>query len=81
MDTLLRVTTLTVLVAILMVQIAILMRMPSPPPTMDELRSASADEKTAVLMRRPLVLVAGSIEVDGTVDVNVENAPLQVEVD
>ena len=72
------------LAAILVTQILILLRIPTSPPTIGEVRNAKTnDARTELLQSIPLVRVqGGSIDADvtGTVDVDVQNTPLEVEI-
>jgi hypothetical protein len=77
MDRWLRVITVFLLLAILVVQVMILRRS----PTLGELRNAR--DKRAVLLRQPLVQVRGGpvdVNLDQPIDVNVENQPIEVSV-
>jgi hypothetical protein len=63
----------SLLAAILVTQILILLRMPPPPPTFQSVRNAKpASVRRELLQRVPLV------RVEGTVEVEVQNEPLQV---
>lgn len=69
------------LASILVVQVLVLHRMPAPLPSVASLQQAATPEaKRALLLRRPMVVVVGSVDVNNTVDVNVENTPIAVEI-
>jgi len=74
----------SLLAAILATQVLILLRIPVSPPTIGAVQNAKTDdEANQLLLRSPVVLVqGGSIKADiiGTVDVEVQNTPLDVEV-
>lgn len=84
-----RLVVVALLSSTLAVQLLILKKMPEPLPSLAILGEASTvEEKRALLLRRPLVTVDGTVgvtgtvdvSVEGTVDVSVENTPLEVEV-
>jgi hypothetical protein len=77
LDSVLRALTVLLLAIIAILQALILTRMP---PTIGELRSADAADRRKILMRKPLIDVSGSVEVDNTVSVEVDNSPLEVEI-
>jgi len=81
------------LAAILVTQVLILLRipgMPASPPTYGAwLREQTRDERMKLLLDIPLVRIqggnidadiTGTVDVEGTVGVEVENTPLEVEV-
>lgn len=68
------------LASILVVQVMILRKLPPPPPTLADLRETPAEGRKDVLLKRPLVYVGGSVAVENTVNVEVGNTPLEVEV-
>lgn len=78
------------LAAILVTQVLILVRMPAPFPTFGALRKIeSSDERVKLIESLPLVRVhggtlsadvTGSVEIDGSVDVKIQNTPLGVEI-
>ncbi len=72
------------LAAILAIQVLILLRMPDSPPSTKALREAKPGKERAELLQSiPLVRVeGGTIDADitGTVDVEVQNTPLEVEI-
>ncbi len=75
---------IALLAAILSTQVLILLRMPASPPTIGAVRNAKTDDaRTELLQSIPLVRVqGGTIDADitGTVDVEVQNTPLEVQV-
>jgi hypothetical protein len=75
-----RLTVVFLLIGILVVQILILRRMSPPLPTLAVLRQATPEGRKELLLRRPLVTVDGSVSIDGTVGVNIENTPVEVEI-
>jgi len=74
----------TLLAAILVTQVLILLRMPTPPPTIGAVRNAkTSSARTELFQSIPLVRVQGGTidaEITGAVDVEVQNTPLEVEV-
>lgn len=82
--------TVVLLVAILATQLLILRRMPAPIPTLGMLNSTPAgDARMTLLQQLPLIRVqgggieasvSGTVEVEGTVQVEVGNTPLEVEL-
>ena len=76
-----RAAVILLLVATLTVQVMILRKMPDTLPSLSSLQMATTPQaKKDLLMRRPFVTVNGSVEVEGTVDVDIENTPVQVEI-
>lgn len=72
------------LAAILSTQLLILMRMPVPLPTIGAVQNAKTDNARLELLRNiPVIRVQGGTidDITGTVDVTVQNTPLEVEVD
>jgi len=67
--------TATLLAAILVTQILILLRVPPPAPTLQDLRNAKAGSAG-----RELLDTVPLVRVQGTVDVQVENTPLEVQI-
>lgn len=73
------------LAGILVTQVGILIRLPTPAPTLAEMRKAKGDKEQLRLFERiPLIRIqGGSIDADvtnGSFDVWVQNTPLEVEV-
>ena len=76
-----RAAVILLLVATLTVQVLILRKMPDALPSLAAIQMATTPQaKRDILMRRPFVTVNGSVAVEGTVDVNIENTPVQVEI-
>ena len=76
-----RAAVILLLAATLTVQVKILRKIPDPLPSIATLQTATTPQaKKDVLMRRPLVTVNGSVEVEGTVDVDIQNTPVEVEI-
>jgi len=73
-ESLYRLILVALLAAILVVQLLILARIPPGSPTSADLQSAKAEQRREMLLRIPLARVAG------TVDVDVNNTPLEVEL-
>lgn len=73
-ESLYKCTFVALLAAILAVQLLILSRMPSTPPTLADLRKVKAEQRREMLLRIPLV------RVEGTVNVDVNNTPLEVQI-
>ena len=79
----------TLLAAILATQILILLRMPGSPPTIRAMRNAHGDARRELLQSIPMVRVEGGTidnvttvdSVTDTVNVEVQNEPLEVEID
>lgn len=60
---------------------AVLRKIPDPLPSIATLQQATTPEaKRDVLLRRPLITVNGSVAVEGTVPVDIENTPVLVEI-
>ena len=73
-----QVLVITLLIGILLAQLAVLRKLPLPAPTIGQLQSATPQERQDLIKNTPRVLVGGSVEVDGSVEVS--NEPLEVEV-
>lgn len=74
-----QVLVITLLIGILLAQLAVLRKLPLPAPTIGQLQAATTQEERQELIKNtPRVLVGGSVEVDGSVQVS--NEPLEVEV-
>lgn len=70
---------LVLLGAILAVQVMILRRLPQQRlVSMTDVRNAPADQRRDLILGLPMVQVYGTVDVQGTVDV--ENEPLQVQI-
>jgi hypothetical protein len=77
------------LAAILATQILILLRMPGPPPTIRAMRNAHGHARVDLLQSMPMVRVEGGTidnvttvdSITDTVNVEVQNEPLEVEID
>ena len=84
MDRTFKIVLMCALVGILGMLVAIYLKIPSAPPTLDDLRKADAKTRQSLLMKKPLAHVSGSIKIDGTVDVSgtvdIGNTPLEVEI-
>jgi hypothetical protein len=74
MNTLRETLNTLLLVAILVALILIWMRMP---PTIEDFRNVTSQNRSALMGRCPLV----QADIRGTVDVNVENTPISVEIE
>lgn len=61
------------LTGILVTLILILQRLPSPPPTYGEIKQLKGKERRAALDSLPYVRVTGSVDIDNSVDVYVQN--------
>ena len=72
------------LTGILGTQVLILFRMPASSPTIRAVQNAKTDDaRTELLLSIPLVRIQGgtvNADITGTVDVEVQNTPLGVEV-
>ncbi len=75
-----RLAVVLLLIGILTVQILILRRMPLPVPSLAVLQAATPEQRKELLLQRPLTIVDGSVRIDGTVDVSIENTPVEVEI-
>ncbi len=82
-----RVLVIVLLSSILFVQIKLLKSVPPSPPTFGDLKKiTNAEQRKEMMLKRPLVVVDGSVGIDGsvdisgTVDVEVQNTFLPVEI-
>lgn len=77
-----RVLVIALLCGILFVQTRLLRSVPPPPPTFGDLRKSSdAEIRKELMLRRQLVVVDGEVGIKGTVDVEVQNTPLYVDIE
>ena len=82
-DVVYRILISALLASVLLVQMLILRRMPSPTPTMADIVAAPAENRRNLLMRIPLARVNGSVvaQIENTpLEVDVQNIPLEVEI-
>ena|ERR1700681_2570154 len=77
-----RVAVVLLLAAMLVVQVAILRKMPEPVPSVAAIQNAASPAATRdLLLRRPMVTVNGSVEVEGSVEAEIINfTPIEVEI-
>ncbi len=79
-ESLYRIVVVVLLAAVLVVQLLIFYRMQTGSPTLADLRKAKPEQRPEMLLRIPLVRVEGTVDVAGTVDVDVNNTPLEVQI-
>lgn len=80
MNKVLKILNSLLLLGILSFLVLIYLNLPPKSPTIGAyLKAKTEDEKRAVLMNLPFVHVEGNVSVNNTVDVNVNNTPLEVE--
>jgi hypothetical protein len=87
MDGKFRVGIISLLSGILIMQVALYFRIPNIPTRGEFIAAAKAAPKDnrreaiqRLRMKLPMVYVEGSVDIEGTVNVEVENTPLDVEI-